>query len=145
MVRGVVAMEEGLTAGAPGCGFVAVLARGFDILRAFQPGGGALFGWTERMPAEIMSWHVVVAGPKPELEPQAALREGMALIGQRPVFFGETGGFLGTPVYDRYRVRPGERIHGPAVLEERESTIIVPPDAAAEADPHGNLIIDLET
>ena len=116
-----------------------------EIARLFDARYLALFGRTERMAAEIMSWRVVVAGPKPVLEPQAALREGAPLIGERPVFFGETGGFVDTPVYDRYRVRPGERIHGPAVLEERESTIIVPPDAVAEADPHGNLIIDLET
>ena len=116
-----------------------------EIGRLFDARYRALFGRTERMAAEIMSWRVVVAGPKPVLEPQAALREGTALTGERPVFFGETGGFVDTPVYDRYRVRPGERIHGPAVFEERESTIIVPPDAAAEADPHGNLIIDLET
>lgn len=116
-----------------------------EIGRLFDERYLALFGRTERMAAEIMSWRVVVAGPKPVLEPQAALCEGTALIGERPVFFGETGGFLDTPVYDRYRVPPGERIHGPAVFEERESTIIVPPDAAAEADPHGNLIINLET
>ena len=42
MTRGVVAMEERPTDGASGRRFVAVLARGFDILRAFQPGGGAL-------------------------------------------------------------------------------------------------------
>ncbi|WP_299615560.1 hydantoinase/oxoprolinase family protein [Pelagibius sp.] len=123
-----------------------VLAAGDkdEIGRLFDARYRALFGRTERMAAEIMSWRVVVAGPKPVLEPQAALREGTALTGERPVFFGETGGFVDTPVYDRYRVRPDERIHGPAVFEERESTIIVPPDAAAEADPHGNLIIDLE-
>ncbi|WP_299615578.1 IclR family transcriptional regulator [Pelagibius sp.] len=42
MARGVVAMEEGLADSASGRRSVAVLARGFDILRAFQPGGGAL-------------------------------------------------------------------------------------------------------
>ena len=42
MTRDVVAMEDGLTDVVSGRRFVAVLARGFDILRAFQPGGGAL-------------------------------------------------------------------------------------------------------
>jgi len=36
-------------------------------------------------------------------------------------------------------------IAGPAVFEERESTIVMPPRATARADIHGNLIIDLDT
>jgi N-methylhydantoinase A len=103
----------------------------------------ALFGRTERMAAEIMSWRVVVAGPKPVLEPQAALRPGNASVGQRPVYFGETGDFVDTPVYNRYCLPPDQTIAGPAVFEERESTIVVPPSASARADRHGNLIIEL--
>jgi len=104
----------------------------------------ALFGRTENMAAEIISWRVVVAGPKPVLEPQAALRDGNARTGRRPVYFGEVGDFVDTPVYDRYRIRPDESIQGPAVFEERESTIVMPPNATAKADVHGNLIIDLD-
>src|SRR3970282_231602 len=29
------------------------------------------------------------------------------------------------PVYDRYSLKPGARLHGPVVLEERESTLVV--------------------
>ncbi len=103
-----------------------------------------LFGRTEAMAPEIMSWRVVVAGPKPVLEPQAALREGTARTGQRPVYFGELGDFADTPVYDRYCLPPHEKIPGPAVFEERESTIVMSPRASAHADLHGNLIIDLD-
>ena len=104
----------------------------------------ALFGRTEAMAAEIISWRVVVAGPKPALEPVARLEEGSSLRGTRQVHFAEAGGFVETPVHDRYRLRAGHRVDGPAVLEERESTIIVPPGAQATADAHGNLIIDLQ-
>ncbi len=114
------------------------------IQTLFEERYRGLFGRTEAMAAEIMSWRVVVAGPKPVLEPQAALRPGAARIGQRPVFFSETGGFVETPVYDRYCVAPNENIPGPAVFEERESTIVMPPSARAHADLHGNLIIDLD-
>jgi N-methylhydantoinase A len=30
------------------------------------------------------------------------------------------------PVYDRYSLKPGSRLAGPVVLEERESTLVVP-------------------
>lgn len=114
------------------------------IQKLFEARYLALFGRIERMAAEIMSWRVVVAGPKPILEPQAAVRPGTALIGQRPVYFGEAGGFVDTPVYDRYCVPPDQNIPGPAVFEERESTIVVPPHATARPDQHGNLIIQLD-
>ncbi len=115
-----------------------------DIAALFEARYRALFGRTEAMAAEIMSWRVVVSGPKPVLEPQAALREGTAKIGLRPVYFGEAGDYVDTPVYDRYCVPPDTPIEGPAVFEERESTIIVPPRARATADRSGNLIIDLD-
>ncbi|KMK64872.1 hydantoinase/oxoprolinase family protein [Puniceibacterium sp. IMCC21224] len=114
------------------------------IQKLFEQRYLTLFGRTEAMAAEIMSWRVVVAGPKPVLEPQAALRPGTARIGQRPVYFGEAGDFIDTPVYDRYCLPPNQRIPGPAVFEERESTIVMPPSARARADQHGNLIIDLD-
>ena len=30
------------------------------------------------------------------------------------------------PVYDRYSLKPGTRLKGPVILEERESTLVVP-------------------
>jgi N-methylhydantoinase A len=59
------------------------------------------------------------------------------------VYFPEAGGFTATPVYDRYRLVPGARLSGPAVVEERESTAVVPPGAEALIDPHWNLVISL--
>ncbi len=115
-----------------------------ELGRLFEARYRELFGRAEAMPPEIISWRVVVSGPRPMLKPTAASREGESLTGHRQVYFSETGGFVETPVHDRYRVRPGVRIAGPAVFEERESTIIVPPDAVAEADPHGNLIVELQ-
>ena len=48
-----------------------------------------------------------------------------------------------TPVYDRYALKPGERLAGPAVIEERESTTVVDPGADVVVDPHGNLVVEL--
>jgi N-methylhydantoinase A len=113
------------------------------VARLFADRYRALHGREEQMAVEIISWRVVVAGPRPQLEPSAATREGEARLGTRAVYFAEAAGFVETPVFDRYRIRPGESVQGPAVLEERESTIIVPPDATATANEFGSLIIDL--
>ena len=36
------------------------------------------------------------------------------------------------PVYDRYALEPGFQAEGPAIVEERESTLVVPPGRSAE-------------
>lgn len=47
------------------------------------------------------------------------------------------------PVYERYALAPGTTLRGPAVVEERESTTIVPPSARLHVDAALNLVITL--
>jgi N-methylhydantoinase A/oxoprolinase/acetone carboxylase beta subunit len=47
------------------------------------------------------------------------------------------------PVYDRYALAPGAALRGPAVVEERESTTVVPPKATLRVDQDLNLVIAL--
>ena len=63
--------------------------------------------------------------------------------GERPVFFEAAGGYVATPVYDRYRLAPDAAFEGPAVVEERESTAVVPPGAKARVDEELNLVVTL--
>ncbi len=106
----------------------------------------ALFGRLENLPLEVISWLIVVAGPRPELDIQGGATVGgggAEAIGKRPVFFSEAGGFVETPVFDRSRLAPGSHVEGPAILQERESTIVLPPDCSAVAEGNGNLIVAL--
>ena len=68
---------------------------------------------------------------------------GRALRGTRRVWFPETGGFTACAVYDRYRFSAGDVVAGPAIVEERESTIILPPGSETTVDSHGNLVTTL--
>jgi N-methylhydantoinase A len=63
--------------------------------------------------------------------------------GQRQVWFPETGGFTLCAVYDRYRFSAGDVFAGPAIVEERESTIVLPPGSETTVDSHGNLVTTL--
>ena len=56
---------------------------------------------------------------------------------------GEFDGFAEVPVYDRYRLSPGQSFEGPAIVEERESTVVLGPDARTRIDDALNLIADL--
>jgi N-methylhydantoinase A len=101
-----------------------------------------------RMPIESVTWRVVVCGPNPELAPRRQgdeVNDGLeALLGHRSVFFPETDGrTVNCPVYQRYRLRPGDRIEGPAIIEERESTAVIGPNSRVSLDEHNNLVVDL--
>src|SRR5206468_3223882 len=47
-----------------------------------------------------------------------------------------------TPFYDRDRLRAGNRIEGPAIIEQYDSTTVVPPGLVAEIDRFGNILVD---
>ncbi len=63
--------------------------------------------------------------------------------GERPVFFGVADDFVTTQVYDRKKLGAGAALPGPAVIEEAESTLLVPPDGHAAVQPNGNILITL--
>jgi N-methylhydantoinase A len=47
------------------------------------------------------------------------------------------------PVYDRYLLGPGAAFDGPAIIEERESTIVIGPDAQISVDAARNVSVTL--
>ncbi|WP_290049506.1 hydantoinase/oxoprolinase family protein [Amycolatopsis solani] len=80
---------------------------------------------------EVLNWRVVSSGPAPDVTLRLKVRAagGEARKGTREAYFPSAGGFVDTAVFDRYRLEPGTRIDGPAIVEERESTVLVPPGA----------------
>jgi hypothetical protein len=46
-------------------------------------------------------------------------------------------------IYNRYGLAAGTSFSGPAVIEERESTVVAGPDTTISVDDHLNLIIDI--
>ena len=100
------------------------------------------------VPLEVINWRVVAAGPEPAMDfrmPEAAGgRDGavVALKGKRRAYFPERGGYVETPVYDRYALAPGATFSGPAILEERESTLIVGARGRGRVDEHLNVVVE---
>jgi N-methylhydantoinase A len=60
--------------------------------------------------------------------------------GSRSVYFRETG-FSEVPTYDRASLAPGAGVTGPAIIDQADSTTVVPPGAEVEVDREGNLVI----
>jgi N-methylhydantoinase A len=85
----------------------------------------------------------VGATQKPGLRehPEATGPVESALRSRRAAFFD--GRFEDTPVYDGDKVGPGHRIEGPAIVEERFTTIVIQPRHTAEVDRWGNYVVTL--
>jgi N-methylhydantoinase A len=98
---------------------------------------------------EALNWRVIVAGPRPiirvkQTDHQSPPIEAMRR-GERPAYFPEASGYVNCPVYDRYQLTPGMVLHGPAIVEERESTVVVGPGARVEVDAYHNVVTWLPT
>jgi len=64
--------------------------------------------------------------------------------GKRPAYSPKQKDFIPYTVYDRYSLYPGAGFRGPAIIEERESTIIVGEDAEVRVDDYGFIWIEME-
>lgn len=98
--------------------------------------------------AEIVSLRATVTGAvkKPRLERVARgarTPPDSACRGRRSAYFAETGKAVSTPTYARGELRAGNRIGGPALIEEHASTTVVLPGDRLLVDAFGNLIIDV--
>jgi 5-oxoprolinase (ATP-hydrolysing)/N-methylhydantoinase A len=93
---------------------------------------------------EAINFRVRCAGPTPVLSLKGAAGGGDAAKkqkGSRRAWF--EGGHVDATVYDRYALVPGDRIAGPAIIEEREATTIVPPGDTVLVDESLNLRITI--
>jgi N-methylhydantoinase A len=110
------------------------------IRAAFEAEYLRLYGRIEAdLPVELTGWRIIVAGPAPALELAGAQGGGSARKGARQAWFGS--GFREAATWDRPALRPGDRIAGPALVEERESTLVLPPGATATCDAALNLVV----
>jgi N-methylhydantoinase A len=116
------------------------------IHRAFEAVYRGLYGRQgPDVPLEVINWRVVARGPNPAMDfrlPRETNGGGSALKGKRRAYFPEAGGAIETPVYDRYALAPGAAFAGPAIVEERESTLIVGARGRGRVDEHLNIIVE---
>ena len=99
------------------------------------------------VPVETITWRLSASEPppRPDIRFRAAESETHpgGVKGERPVFLIEEGRFVDCPVFDRYGLEPGATVNGLAIVEEREATVFVGPDARCVIDEHLNLVMPL--
>jgi len=115
------------------------------LLANFSEAYSNRYGRSEDMPAELLSWRLAVTGPRSTLGDTLGQRTHEAKatpapVNRRPVWFGD--GFVETPVYKRCDFAVGSHIEGPAIIEETESTLVLPVGFKLDVDAAHNLILE---
>lgn len=114
----------------------------FDELHKVRYGTSA-----PKEPADLVSLRVTVLGimkkpPKHSVDEGSSTPEKAAVRAVKPVYF-RSGGWADTPVYKRDRLRAGNVISGPALIEEHASTTVMQPGDEMRVDELGNLQISI--
>jgi len=94
---------------------------------------------------EAVDWHLTATLPVESAELNLGWRapaQGSAAPSERRAWFPETEGFATAAIHDRRRLGAGTVVAGPAILEDPESTVVVPPGMTATVNPQGHVIID---
>jgi N-methylhydantoinase A len=95
---------------------------------------------------EFVNARVTAIGRTADTELERASTTGAAEPREsRPVYFDEFGDFIDTPIYDRSAIGTDSRIAGPAIIEQTDATVLVPPGAALAVDDYLNILIEVSS
>jgi N-methylhydantoinase A len=119
-----------------------------DYLAAFHRLHEQRYGYSDwTRICEVVNVRARFAGsvPKPglpKLRPGGASAAAAILSRSRVLFAGRK---CSTAVYDRAKLKAGNRVAGPAIVTEYSATTVIPPSWLSRVDPYGNLILEPRT
>ncbi|MGL4496280.1 MAG: hydantoinase/oxoprolinase family protein [Beijerinckiaceae bacterium] len=125
-----------------------VTAKSIAAIReGFAAAHTRLYGYAaEEEPVQMVTYRVAAIGTAPKAEfqpaPDAGPDASAAIIGERKVWFPEAEGFVICPVYDREKLKSGNRIKGPAIVEQMDATTVMLPGMHGRVEPYLNLILE---
>ncbi len=119
-----------------------------ELVDAFHKRHIALYGWGDpSLPAIIALLKLRVIGKRRPFrmakqtlapkDPSAALKR------KRQVYYKDLGGFTETPCYNGDELKPGIVIPGPAIIEQKETTVVVPPGSELSVDGYANYLVTI--
>ncbi|WCB94916.1 hypothetical protein DSM104299_03656 [Baekduia alba] len=117
-----------------------------QVAEAFHKAHEVEYGHRFEADIEIINIRAVGVGridelAWPELEP--ADGEPVPIVESEAVFdVGGRPSRCATQVYDREQLRAGHRIVGPAIVEQYDTTTVIPPGLVADVDRYGNIVVD---
>ena len=114
-----------------------------QAIRDFHATHGRVYGFSSPdEPVEVVNVRLALIGSlrKPQFPRTRAEEYRPEPEGSRKVYFDDRG-WVDASVYSREKLRPGATLEGPAVVEEYDSTTLVPPGHLLRVDEFGNLRI----
>jgi N-methylhydantoinase A len=119
-----------------------------ELVSTFHNRHQAIYGWGDpALPATIALLKLRGIGRRRPFEltkqPLSAKDPSGALKRKRRAYFKDSSGFVETTCYDGGKLRPGNVIASPAIIEEKETTIVVPPGCEVTVDVYGNYVAKL--
>lgn len=83
---------------------------------------------------------------KAEFQPRDAVGADAsdAQIDKREVYMAEAGDFVTCHVYAREKLKSGNVIQGPAIVEQMDTTTVILPDMTGTVDPYLNLVLEVK-
>ncbi|MGA7793770.1 MAG: hydantoinase/oxoprolinase family protein [Candidatus Acidiferrales bacterium] len=116
-----------------------------DFISAFHRAHEKRYGYFDRARAcEVVNIRARFTGPTPKpalpkLKPGGP-SAARALVSKSEALFHGLRKL--TPIYDRAKLRAGNRIPGPAIVTEYSATTLIPPEWSGHVDRNGNLILE---
>ncbi|MGH9728306.1 MAG: hydantoinase/oxoprolinase family protein, partial [Candidatus Acidiferrales bacterium] len=116
-----------------------------DFVRGFRRAHEKRYGYADtKRPVEIVNVRARAIGltPKPALPklPHGAADASAAVMQERDVFV--SGRATRTKIYDRAKLRAGNRFRGPAIVAEYSATTVILPGWNVRVDTYGNLLME---
>jgi len=110
----------------------------------------AVYGYAVKdEPVELVNVRLIAVGlvQKPKLVEKPLHGEKPlkgAVIAERKVFFEQVNDFIQTPIYRREKLKAGNMIDGPAVIEQYDATTVAYPNWTALVDTFGNIVLSIK-
>ena len=116
------------------------------LRRAFETEHRRMYGYiAEEEPIQLVTFRLQAVGAVPKSAWPRAPRAGNpvedAQEAVRRVYLPETEGCVDCPVFDRRRLGPGHRFHGPAIVEQMDATTLVLSGQSLVVDAYRNLVL----
>ncbi|WP_435365057.1 hydantoinase/oxoprolinase family protein [Haloarchaeobius sp. DYHT-AS-18] len=108
------------------------------VAERFHQAHETTYGYRMDEPVELVNVRATAVAERDEVSVRYEAGEDPQK-GTRQAFFGER--FHETAVYDRESLPVGETVEGPAILEQDESTVVVPPEWAGAVQPDGTFVM----
>jgi N-methylhydantoinase A len=95
---------------------------------------------------EIVNARVAAIGlaTEADLTPRSVPEGEASLTASRSVYFDDAGQYVETAIYTRSSLAPDTVLDGPAIVEQMDTTVLIPPNSRARVDSRLNLVIEVQ-